>query len=438
MKKVLAIFTLLALISVGFGVGGYVAYDWVWGADFHLRAAEEALDRGDFAQAEAHVTLVLDSRPNNPEAHLLAARIARRAIQPILPRAGETVGYSLALSGARTVGSYDKAEQHLTKYKKLGGVPELYILEQDLLKAQSGALSPVEDDLKAWIAKDPPETVLILEALIKGYLLAYRLPEALACLDQWLDRREDIQALIWRGWVREWLRDVFNAKKDYLRALELDPEKDEARLRLAEMLVTTAPAEAVDHFEILYRRQPADPEVVLGLVLCRRAFGETEEARQLLDQLLARQPRNSAALLQRGVMAMVENQPAQAERWLRQAVALEPYGRLVNYHFFLCLERLGKKEEAQKVRGRLNKITEDLQLLAEVTEKVLTAPNDPKWRYQAGVILLRNEQKEEGLRWLLSALEMDPRHAPTHAALAAHYEREGNRELAAYHRRLGQ
>jgi thioredoxin-like negative regulator of GroEL len=110
----------------------------------------------------------------------------------------------------------------------------------------------------------------------------------------------------------------------------------------------------------------------------------------------------------------------------------------VNYHFYLCLERLGKKEEAQHVKDKLAKITEDLRLLDEATAKVAAAPKDPQWRYEAGAILLRNEQKEEGLRWLLSALEIDPRHAPTHAALAAHYEREGNRELAAYHRRLGQ
>jgi Tfp pilus assembly protein PilF len=438
MKKVVAISSLLLLIALGFGLGGYVAYDWIWGADFHLRAAEEALDRGDFGQAEAHIKLVLESRPNNPEAHLLAARIARRAILPVLPRAGEALGFSLATSTGRSVGSYDKAQQHLTKFKKLGGVAELFNLEQDLLKAQSGGLPQVEADLKALVAQDPPETELILEALVKGYLQAYRLHEALACLDQWLERNDDVQALIWRGWVHERLRQTLAAKADYLRALELDPDKDDARLRLAEMLIGSAPAEAAAHFEILNRKQSADPSVTLGLAQCRRALGDTREARRLLDQLLARQPRYSPALLERGMIAMEESQPAEAERWLRQAVALDPYGRLTNYHIYLCLEQLGKKDEAQKVKAKLDKVIEDLKLMDETTAKVSAAPHDPRWRYEAGMILMRNEQKEEGLRWLLSALEVDPRHAPTHAALADYYDREGKRDLATYHRRQGQ
>jgi Tfp pilus assembly protein PilF len=438
MKKVLAIPILLLLIGLGFGVAGYVLYDWIWGADLHLRAGEEALERGDFAQADAHVRLLLESRPNYPEAHLLAARIARRAILPVLPGAGEGMGHSLTLTSARTVGSYDQAEQHLSQYKKLGGIAELYDLEQGLLKAQSGGLLQVEPDLKDWLAKDPEHSVLILEALIKGYLQAYRLGDALTCLNQWLEQNENVQALIWRAWVRERQHDFLNAKKDYLRALELDPENDDARRRLAEMLANAAPAEAVTHFVILYQHQPANPGVVLGLVQCRRALGQTEEAHQLLDQLLASHPRSCDALIERGMLALSENHPAEAESWLRQALAIEPYSRVANYQLFLCLEQLGKKEEAQKVKAKVEKIAEDLQLLADATAHVMAAPGDPQWRYEAGMILLRNEQKEEGLRWLLSALEMDPRHAPTHAALAAFYEREGKREQANYHRRLAQ
>jgi Tfp pilus assembly protein PilF len=76
-----------------------------------------------------------------------------------------------------------------------------------------------------------------------------------------------------------------------------------------------------------------------------------------------------------------------------------------------------------------------VQLLADATAHVMAAPGDPQWRYQAGIILLRNGKKEEGQRWLLSALEMDPRHAPTHAALAALYDQQGKGELASQHRR---
>jgi Tfp pilus assembly protein PilF len=57
-------------------------------------------------------------------------------------------------------------------------------------------------------------------------------------------------------------------------------------------------------------------------------------------------------------------------------------------------------------------------------------------RCEAGTILLRNGLKEDGRRWLLSALREDPYHAPTHAALGDYYQKEGNDSLAAFHRRI--
>src|SRR5262249_24477232 len=183
-------------------------------------------------------------------------------------------------------------------------------------------------------------------------------------------------------------------------------------------------------------QQPADPDVILNLARCRRTLGQQEEAKLLVEQLLANHPRNGPALIERGLLALSEDQTLQAEGWFRQALALEPYDRVANYQLLLCMERLGKKAEAQQVKTKLDKIINDLQLLYEVTSKVMSEPNHPQWGYEAGAILLRNGQKEEGRRWLLSALESDPRHAPTHAALAALYESEGNRDLAIRHRQL--
>ena len=436
LKKIIIVLTVMVIIGLGFAIGGMVAYDWLWGADYHLRAGEEALERRNYAQAEAHAALALESRPHNPEAHLLAARVARRAILPVLPGATEGLGHSLTVVSASRVGSYERAQEHLNDYKKLGGIPELFDLEQRLLRAQSGALAEEETDLQILIAEDSPETASILEALIKGYLRSYRLPEAGTCLDLWLENKEDVQALLWRGWVHERLHHEIEAHKDYLRVLELDPNNMEAHRRLGEMLVSFRPKEAVQHFTFLQQRQPADADVILNLARCRRTLGQPEETRQLVEQLLAYNPRNSPALIERGLLALSEDQTAQAEGWFRQALALEPYDRVANYQLLLCLERLGRKADAQQVKTKLDKIVNDLQSLYDATAKVMSEPNHPQWRYEAGAILLRNGQKEEGRRWLLSALEMDPRHAPTHAALAAFYESEGNRDLALRHRQL--
>src|SRR5689334_21379452 len=113
LKKITIVPIMIAVIGLGFGIGGMVAYDWLWGADYHLRAGEEALEHRNYSKAEAHIALALESRPNNPEAHLLAARIARRAVLPVLPGATEGLGHSLTVSSASRVGSYEKAQEHL-------------------------------------------------------------------------------------------------------------------------------------------------------------------------------------------------------------------------------------------------------------------------------------------------------------------------------------
>jgi Tfp pilus assembly protein PilF len=54
------------------------------------------------------------------------------------------------------------------------------------------------------------------------------------------------------------------------------------------------------------------------------------------------------------------------------------------------------------------------------------------------VIALRAGLPKEGLRWLLSALQVGPNHAPTHRALAAYYHETGSPILAARHRAIAQ
>ena len=68
--------------------------------------------------------------------------------------------------------------------------------------------------------------------------------------------------------------------------------------------------------------------------------------------------------------------------------------------------------------------------------RALVNRHDPAPRLEAGRILLRLGKAPEGLRLLRTALLEDPRHRPTHQALADYYERAGNRERAARHRRL--
>jgi tetratricopeptide (TPR) repeat protein len=399
------------------GLGSYFLVLNLW-AEYHFRAAQRALQRRDFAQARAHLGPCLKVWPRGARTHFLAARAAWRT------------------------GLYDEADEYLAVCQRQQGTADALQLERALMRAQRGDPA-VEDFLSSRVQQDDPETTLILEILIQNYVSSYRLTHALAALNAFLQRQpNDIQALLGRGWVWEQFFDFGAAVADYRRGVELDPDNDTARLRLAETLLVTGPAHAaLDHFEHLRRRQPGNPAVLLGLGRCRRQLGQLDDARPLLDGLLARLPSNTpdqdaAVLSERGRLALDEGKPAEAEGWLRQAVALAPSDRPAAYNLYHCLRQRGQTDEARQYQVKLERIDADLKRIDEVLKEVLQSPDDPCLRYEAGVIFLRNGETQKGLRWLSMALRQDPWHRPAHRALADYYQGTGQPDLAAHHRQL--
>jgi predicted Zn-dependent protease len=398
---------LLALI----GLGGYFSGWHLW-AFHHSRSARRALQRYDLPRARAHLSLCLEVWPTSAQTHFLAARTARRA------------------------GDTEDAERHLNGASRLGWPEGAIDLERALLQAQRGELAKVEANLLPISREDTDEAPLVLEALAQGYLMTYRLAEALHCLDRLLTLEPDHpRALVWRGEVKERRNDLAEAIRSYGRAVELVPDDEAARLRLA-LALTRADrvGEAAGHFQVLLARQPGNAEVLLGLARCRRSQGRGTEAREFLDALLANHPDHVEGLCEKGKLALEDRQPDAAERLLRRACALAPFDRDANYNLVQCLLHLDKKDEARGLQARLDRITADLQRAADLTRKVAAAPMDPGLRHEIGVLFLRNGQEKGGLRWLHSALQAAPGHRPTHATLAEHYQRSGQPQAAAHQR----
>src|SRR5207244_12120369 len=95
----------------------------------------------------------------------------------------------------------------------------------------------------------------------------------------------------------------------------------EARLRYADTLSRLGRTrEAVGQYECLRQRPPAPPEAVIGLARCRYDLNDADEARRLLDGLLADHPDQVAALVERGRLALRDGRTGDAERALRRAV----------------------------------------------------------------------------------------------------------------------
>jgi predicted Zn-dependent protease len=195
------------------------------------------------------------------------------------------------------------------------------------------------------------------------------------------------------------------------------------------------PTAAAEQFEWLRQRWSDDPGALFGLALCRSELGETEQAVELLDTLLRAHPEDCQALTERGKLELQRNHPQEAEEYLQRSLAQGGPEREALFLLKQAQTHQGKREAAQKTQVALEQVETDMKQMEAVLRQVSKAPRDPGPRLELARICLRNGQEQEALRWLLGTLQIAPDHQPTHQALAECYERIGQPEQAALHRR---
>jgi tetratricopeptide (TPR) repeat protein len=407
--RILLVLAGVALLGLaGLGVVAYLR------PHYEYRAAQEALARGELPLGQDLLERCLRRWTDRADVHLQAARVARRRED------------------------FAGAERHLAACEQLQGVTRESALEWAMLHAQQGDLAGVDGQLKSLTTgQDHPDRTEILEALAKGYRSVYRHGEALTCLNQLLEKDPNyIPALLLRGRTLEKLERDEDALKDYQQAVNLAPTSFEARARLAESLAAVGQIrEAIGQYEYLHQQQSDNAEVVIGLAHCRHDNSELEAARQLLDTLLAQQPDCVPALLERSRLALHLGQAAETEQRLRRAALLTPEDKDVYFVLHLCLQAQHKDTEARQCLARLRKAEADEARELNLMARIVESPHDAGLRYEIGKVFLERGQGQEALRWLMGALQEDPEHRPTHAALADYFEQTGQPGLAAQHRR---
>jgi predicted Zn-dependent protease len=382
---------------------------WAW---YQLRAAHKALAK--YHPDEARAALTACSRVwDRPSVHLLACRAAWQA------------------------GDLGAAVAELRAAQQLTGATDETAFEWALLQAAGGNVREVEEYLQRRADQNPAAGPLVWEALAVGYLRIYRTLDAMSCLNHWLKREPDnVRALELRGQTYVTGRGVVRGTDDFRRVLERDPTRRATRWRLAEALVSLGGyEEAVGHLEVFSRDAPDDPKAAALLARCYFFVGRQDDARRLLDDTLARHPDDGLCLRTRGQFALIDKQQAEAERWLRRAVAAMPEDHQSHWLLFEALRQQGKLEEAKEQNRRAEEVKERVSRLTELqSRKLAEFPLDPAVHYEMGMILVQTGRGEVGERWFLTALELDPNHRPSHAALASYYESRGEREKAAFHR----
>ncbi len=337
-------------------VVGYAAYEMSrhLGRRETLRAAEDALRKREFREANTHLQAYLEARPDDSAARLLAAQTARR------------------------LGDFEEARKHLALYAKGHGSRETLGLEHSLLRLQQGDLREANTLLA--FAEDnaaAPETPLILEAVFESLLnemappysiepsLLKRADDATMAqleqgIDRWLQTRsalaDHVQGLVWRGRLRRVHRDHARALADFHQALALDANHFQARLHLAVAVFQQDPEESERHLRMLNERVAGDARLRLCLAVVSRVVGRLEQADRVLTEILAANPHDVYALLERGQLALDMQRPEEAISYLRQAVELAPNEQESNFALSRGLRLTGKVSEADTYHQRFLKL----------------------------------------------------------------------------------
>jgi tetratricopeptide (TPR) repeat protein len=408
-RKWRALFVLLTVSLAVVGAGG--PHAWAW---YHLRTARSALERYEPEVAQRRLARCLALWPNSVKAHLLASRAARQS------------------------GDFDEADRQLrTCQRLLDGTSDGVAFEWALLQAASGNLGEVEEFLQRQVEQAPERSPLIWEALAEGQIRLYRILDAVACLEHWLGLDPDnLRALELRGLAYQNGKQARKGADDFRQVVERAPTRDAPRWRLVLCLLDMGSYdEALPHLERIARQKPNDPDVQVRLARCYNVRDRGEQARQLLDAVLESHPEHGLALRTRGQFALADGRPEQAERWLRRAVKAWPNDYQTHWLLYRALEQQNKKEAQaqQRIAEELKGRSERLGELA--SRKLSEQPLDPALHYEMGALLLRSGHTRVGEGWLLSALSLDPNYRPAHAALAEHYQRQGDAKRAAEHRR---
>src|SRR5262249_27638325 len=152
----------------------------------------------------------------------------------------------------------------------------------------------------------------------------------------------------------------------------------------------------------------------------------------IVDRVLEKDGRNNEALLARALLDIDLDRPDQAIPRLRQVLAQDPsQERFILYQLVVALKRAGQDEEAARTGARLAEV----QKLAALLQDSQYRSDDLPLQARAAEALFDAGRDKEAVAVLQAALKRDPHFAAGHRLLATWYDKQGQPDKAAEHRR---
>jgi tetratricopeptide (TPR) repeat protein len=334
------------------------------------------------------------------------------------------------------------AEGWFRKALALGHEPAAVARERLLARAQTGDMFDVEPAVTRLIREGGDDRFAseCYAALAEGFLAAFRFADAGRCLDFWEQWRDDdpqLHAL--RGSLEERLGHPGAALASFRRGLQLAPGRVDLRRAVAHLELQAARLEdAAAEFRVVRAARPDDGAALLGIARCRLRVGENAEGERLIRQALALElaPQAAAeALAELAQLALEEGEGRRAVALAEEAVAVDPLSQRCHLVHAAGLASAGETTAAAAAQERARTLSEGRRRLSDTLMLLGKDPTNAELRADAGEILLESGFGSAGIRWLETAITMNPRHQRARKRLAEWHASVGDERGAAEHRR---
>jgi len=192
----------------------------------------------------------------------------------------------------------------------------------------------------------------------------------------------------------------------------------------------------------------------------------------MFEKVLVLEPDYFDAQLALGQLEETAGHPDIALRWLRPACRRRPSDTEARYSLALSLQVVGRKrrdaaawpptgtsEPGLSMAGAigwaarrasaelaLSEASHHFRFVADAqqamqrvqvwTDIIRSEPRNADLRFKIGNYLMKYDNPEHGLGWLLSVLDIDPNHPPTHRMLEEYYRGQGKIERAELHGKM--
>ena len=406
--RTIALLAVLSAAGVGLGGYGWAIYTW--------RQAQVDFEAKRFDEAERRLGYCRRIWPDDPGLLLLSAKTSRRR------------------------GDFESAQEYLNRFFQTGPQSrDEAQIESLLLRIQMGD-DEAADPLFAIVEQGHPNSAAILDTISMSYMKRLRYQAANACLSKWIELCPD-QPVAYerRGWVYENTASRALASLDYLKALDLDPTLVQVRLRLVELYLEEKKVpEVAPHLEYLALQAPERVEVKARLGMLRFLEGRSQEARQLLEGVELRLAASDVApVVYLARLDVQEGKGLEAERRLRRVIALDPTETEGRFILVSALRLQGREAEAAVVQEEQAKFNErNIRVTQLLRDRADRPDATPEELFEIGALFQEMQMVSQSLYWFEKVLARDPRHQKAHRELMNYYERKGDAEQAANHRRM--